>query len=1712
MKKPDLFFATILLALGGIFMFPVASQAQLSGNYTINPTASASSTNYQNWASAVGDLISASRTDLGTAQGPGVNGAVTITVYDSVYNTQVEITAITGASSTNTITFKSAGGDSTACVLRHASSAFTSDDYVLMLNGADYITFQQIGFERTGTNANSTVIQLTGDADYNKFIRCWMQGRRMPSNSSLGFQYGIGSIFHFTGNADNTEIRQNKMIYGYNGIYGTQSATNNTIKDNVIDTSGSAGIYLTSQSNLRIISNTFNMGDFGPSMGHYTSYGLRIESSPSMLVTKNKVYMMATNGQVVRAMIIANTTSTASAPTMVTNNWIWADGGTGDCTGLAVYLVNYVKFYYNNILITNSLANGSAYYHYATYSNTYVNLINNSLVNKGGGYIYNVPGTNTGDIDTVDYNNTYVSGSKFANWGGTDYNTLSAWKSASSKGSNSVYGDPGFTSNTDLHVSNINLNGKARPYTSVPDDIDGEIRNTSTPDIGADEFFPAANDVGISNLDSPHTFCAGTRNVRVTFQNYGIDTVKSLDIDWSVDGTSQTSYSWTGSVAPGNSSSSILLGSYAFSANTPYTFKIWTTDPNNSADQKPSNDTLTSTRFAGMSGSYSIGSSTSADYRGFNEAITAMTSRGICGPITFNVEDGTYNEQITLVQLPGMGSSNPVTFESQSGDSSLVIVTLPSTTATGNNNAAVQLRGADYTTFRGITFERTGSNTFAQVVHILNGSHNNTFSNCQMIATRVSTANANGVNIWSNLDRDTGNVFRNNRIRFGTHNILYSGTTTDHETGTIIEGNFFDSAYSSAVHIQFNDGVIVRGNTFRNVSVPGTGNFDLHLQDCDSAIRVMGNYFYDANSELGLLISMNDASSANPGITANNFIVKNSGTGIRLDGVNEHKVVFNSIYFSGTANNNAGIATTSSSSSDITLSNNNIVMEGGYVFNISSASQVGPSDHNNIFAKGSQYAVWGNIYNSLFTLKNGTSKNASSMAVDPLFISGTDLHVRNSALKEAGVPIAGVTTDIDGNLRNTTNPDIGADEFELVADDAGITAILDPGNGICEGNWPVRVVIKNFGGDPLTSATINWRVAGINQTPYNWTGNLPTDSTDTAVIGNYNFAGNTTPLISVKSTSPNGETDGITMNDSTFTGRFINPKPAVALGADSSICLGDSTTLGPPAASGFEYQWKDLAGTVLDSVAEYTVAPTSNITLVLEVTRTTTGCYNSDTISLTVNSRPVAVAGSDRTICPGASVQIGSSFQPGFGFSWTSQPPGFVSTASGPIVSPSQTTTYILKKTISSTGCFDIDSAVVTISPLPTPQIQGDTAICEGNSITYSTAANTGHSYDWQVAGGQIISGQNTETIMVEWTGTGSGSITVIETNADNCTDSTSRSVTISPNPEAGMEISGNCVNRPVSFSDTSANVISSLWRFGDGQTGTQINDSHTYTSTGSYIVKLIVSNSFGCFDSTEQTLDIIDPPTADFTTTGALCEGESVAFSNLSTDGNSYMWDFGSGQTSSQENPSFTFTTAGTYDVKLFVTGTGCDDSVIKQITIHPLPDAGFSTSVSGRDVSFVPNNTTAATYLWDFGNGEISGDMSPTHSFDIDLGWRIISLTVTGAEGCSATFTDSVYIDWVGIEESLPASLVSLSVTPNPFRAHSRIALELAKTTHLEISLFDLQGRKISTLLSGNFSAGKVHTDVKSDELKLNEGVYIVRIMLDGRTVTRQLVKAGN
>ncbi len=113
-----------------------------------------------------------------------------------------------------------------------------------------------------------------------------------------------------------------------------------------------------------------------------------------------------------------------------------------------------------------------------------------------------------------------------------------------------------------------------------------------------------SDDIGTISIDAPNNFCAGSRSVLATIQNYGTNVVTSATVNWSVNGVVQTPFSFTGLLdtigGSGSVSGQVTLGNYNFLAAIPYTITVWTSLPNGVADNVSSNDSLSSVRQSGL--------------------------------------------------------------------------------------------------------------------------------------------------------------------------------------------------------------------------------------------------------------------------------------------------------------------------------------------------------------------------------------------------------------------------------------------------------------------------------------------------------------------------------------------------------------------------------------------------------------------------------------------------------------------------------------------------------------------------------------------------------------------------------------------------------------------------------------------------------------------------------------------------------------------------------------------------------------------------------------------------------------------------------------------------------------------------------------------------------------------------------------------------------
>ncbi len=253
--------------------------------------------------------------------------------------------------------------------------------------------------------------------------------------------------------------------------------------------------------------------------------------------------------------------------------------------------------------------------------------------------------------------------------------------------------------------------------------------------------------------------------------------------------------------------------------------------------------------------------------------------------------------------------------------------------------------------------------------------------------------------------------------------------------------------------------------------------------------------------------------------------------------------------------------------------------------------------------------------------------------------------------------------------------------------------------------------------------------------------------------------------------------------------------------------------------------------------------------------------------------------------------------------------------------------------------------------------------------------------------------------------------------------------------PDFIADITSGFAPLTVSFTDLSTgNPEIWLWDFGDGAFSDEQNPVHTFTNAGSYDISLTVSNSFYTESTTSfQYIEVLAPEplvpdfVADITSGFAPL---TVSFTDLST-GNpeTWLWDFGDGTFSEEQNPLHTFTNAGSYDISLTVSNSFYTENTtsfqyIEVLAPEPLiPDfvADITSGFAPLTVSFTDLSTgNPEIWLWDFGDGAFSDEQNPVHTFT-NAGSYDISLTVSNSFYTEST-TSFQYIEVLAPEPLVP------------------------------------------------------------------------------------------
>ena len=414
-----LLFTTILLLIG-LAQLP----AQLLGTYYIGGL----------WADYSG--ISEAVADL---EAEGISGPVTFIIRPGRYYTRATLRRITGASKYNTITFRSASGNSDDVML--INTAYSPEtDFVLKFNNARHYRLLGLLIISESTEYPGT-IKVINEAYDLRIEKCELVARPEVTNARDQSVVYLAPLW-----SSQIYIRDNKIFGGSSGIYffGSRDrySTDTQITGNEIYGFKYSGV---SVSEL----------DGGQLTGNVIRHSSRYSGARGILVR-------GWNGSNLR-------------PVLIANNMISIVDSPSPAVG--IYDSDYLQFYHNSL----SKESGELLLDVTDVQNMAV--INN-ILRSGTGLVASIERTAG---FTMDYNDLYTTGGSFARWNGRTVGTFGKWRLVSGKDANSINVNPLFVGVADLHARSTSLIGAGTAVASVATDFDAQARN-NPPCIGADEF------------------------------------------------------------------------------------------------------------------------------------------------------------------------------------------------------------------------------------------------------------------------------------------------------------------------------------------------------------------------------------------------------------------------------------------------------------------------------------------------------------------------------------------------------------------------------------------------------------------------------------------------------------------------------------------------------------------------------------------------------------------------------------------------------------------------------------------------------------------------------------------------------------------------------------------------------------------------------------------------------------------------------------------------------------------------------------------------------------------------------------------------------------------------------------------------------------------------------------------------------------------------
>ncbi|MGI6718740.1 MAG: PKD domain-containing protein [Bacteroidales bacterium] len=683
----------------------------------------------------------------------------------------------------------------------------------------------------------------------------------------------------------------------------------------------------------------------------------------------------------------------------------------------------------------------------------------------------------------------------------------------------------------------------------------------------------------------------------------------------------------------------------------------------------------------------------------------------------------------------------------------------------------------------------------------------------------------------------------------------------------------------------------------------------------------------------------------------------------------------------------------------------------------------------------------------------------------------------------------------------------------------------------CEGGGEIiESPVANFTANATTideGSSVNFTDLSTNEpTSWSWIfeGGTPSTSTSQNPTVVYNTAGTYDVTLTVSNaggTDTKKITNYITVNSVVETPVANFTANATTIDEGGSVNFTDLSTNEPTSWNWIFEGGIPSTSTLQNPTVVYNTAGTYDVTLTVSNAggNDTKKITNYITVNSVVDS-PVANFTADvTTIEEGGSVSftdLSTNEPTSWNWIFEGGTPS-TSTSQNPTVVYNTAGTYDVTLIVSNAGGTDTKKITnyITVNSVvdsPVANFAADvTAFDAGDSVNFTDlSTNEPTSWNWTFEGG-IPSSSTAQNPTVVYNTAGTYDVTLTVSNAGG-TDTKKKTNYITVNPVVDSPVANFTANATtideggsVDFTDLSTNEPTSWnWIFEGGtpSTSTEQNPTVVYNTAGTYDVTLTVSNAGG--NDTKKITNyitvnsVVDSPVANFTAdVTTIDEGGSVNFTDLSTnEPTSWNWVFegGTPSTSTSQNPTVVYNTAGTYDVTLTVSNEAGTDTkeISNYITVNAIGEAPIAdfdvdnTNIEvNEEVHFTDlslNEPTSWNWTFEGGTPSTSTSQNPTVTYKSE-GDFSVSLTVNNEFGSDTYTAENLIhvIAGIGIEDKEE----EIYLHPNP--ANNFVVIK-AENIITKVELFDMLGKKI---LSENFNSKSVTLNVSN----ISQGFYIIK-----------------